>query len=103
MAKLVAPLQSFSASGRIVGNLTFSNRKSGQQVRWQKNQKDVITSLRTEQRNRFAVCIDAWKYWDYGIQEYGFQLYGGKDVHISSFPHGERAPKFACYVRDFLS
>jgi len=39
MAKLHGPLMSEEARGTIAGNLTFSKRKSGQQVRWQKKQQ----------------------------------------------------------------
>lgn len=49
-----------SASGTIAGNITFSKRASGQQVRFQNKQKDKITSARTEQRDKFSDAVDAW-------------------------------------------
>lgn len=49
-----------SASGSLKGNLTFSVRASGQQVRFQRKQKDIITSARTVQRSAYAVCVDSW-------------------------------------------
>lgn len=100
--KITGPLQSISASGTIAKNLTFSLRKSGQQVRWQKKQKDKITTARTTQRAKFQIAMEAWKYWDYGIINYGFQCFGGKDVNISGMLRKNRAPKFACYIRDYL-
>lgn len=60
MAKLEAPLLSEQASGTLAGVLTFSSRKSGQQVRFQKKQKDVITSLRTAQRAKYNEAVSAW-------------------------------------------
>ena len=102
MAKLNGPLCSFSASGTICGYLTYSERKSGSQVRYQRKQKDIITSARTTQRDRFKECITSWNLYDFGIQQFGFFLCGGKKISISSLPREKRAPKFACYVRDFL-
>ncbi len=103
MAKLKGPLCSHSASGTIAGNLTFSDRKSGPQVRWQKKQKDVITAGRTAQRNKFLDCKTSWNLLDFGMQEFGFFLCGGRVVTILDFPLGKRAPQFACYVREFIS
>jgi|GEM_PF-3181754 len=60
MVKVKSPLLSQTASGTIAGVLTFSNRKSGQQVRTQKKQKDVITVARTEQRAKYLEAVSAW-------------------------------------------
>lgn len=60
MAKIKSPLMSQSASGTIAGNITFSVRTSGQQVRFQKKQKDKITSLRSDHRTIFSSAITAW-------------------------------------------
>lgn len=101
--KVTAPLMSFTAHGTICKNLTFSLRKSGQQVRWQKKQKDVETPSRLAQRSEFLKCLTSWGMYDFGIQQFGFFLCGGKDIQISKLPKEKRAPKFACYVRDFLN
>jgi len=60
MPKLTGPLLSLKASGSIAKNLTFSERKSGSQVRFQKKQKDVLTSDRVEHRARFLEAAAAW-------------------------------------------
>jgi hypothetical protein len=60
MAKLTGPLMSNTASGTLGPRLTFSQRKSGQQVRFQKKQKDVITDLRTAQREKFTTSTGWW-------------------------------------------
>ena len=60
MAKLKGPLFSNEASGSMGPRLTFSQRKSGQQVRFQKAQVDVITTDRTTQRDYFALGYAAW-------------------------------------------
>jgi len=58
--KISLPLMSADARGSIYSSLTFSVRKSGQQVRWQKKQKDVITPLRTAQRVKFNQGLLFW-------------------------------------------
>lgn len=103
MVKLVGPLCSFEARGTIAKNLTFSMRKSGSQVRWQKKQKDKITTARTTQRDKFIEAKNSYPLHDFGIQNFGFFLVGGRDININSLPLRKRAPQFACFVRDFLS
>lgn len=103
MVKVLSPLLSFEARGTIAGNLTFSQRKSGSQVRWQRKQKDVITPARTAQRALFLEARDCWDQLDFGVQEFGWTVCGGRNIHISVFPISKRAPQFACFVRDFLN
>lgn len=102
MAKITGPLQSISAQGTIAGGLTFSLRHSGQQVRWQKKQKDVSSPARLAQRALFQQGIESWGMYDFGVQNFGYFLAGGKVISVSSLPRGLRAPKFACYIRDWL-
>lgn len=102
MAKVTGPLLSETAHGTIAGTLTFSLRKTGQQVRFQRKQKDKITPLRTLQRDRFILALEAWRFWDYGLLQFGFSLFGGKDVAVSSLPRSKRAPQVARFVSDFL-
>ena len=60
MVRIKSPLMSQKASGTIGGILTFSDRKTGSQVRYQKKQKDKITLSRTTQRDLFNQAIGAW-------------------------------------------
>ncbi len=60
MAKLVGPLLSLDAHGSIGRELTFSARKSGSQVRFQKKQKDIETAARTIQRGYFQKAVGWW-------------------------------------------
>jgi len=60
MPKVTGPLLSFSASGSVSPLLTFSIRKSGQQVRYQKKQKDVLTDDRIEARANYSAAVSAW-------------------------------------------
>lgn len=60
MAKIGGPLFSHTASGLIGERLVFSRRASGQQARFQKAQKDVITDSRTAQRTKYTNSVNAW-------------------------------------------
>ena len=60
MAKLAGPLLSLQASGSLGPRLTFSQRKSGPQVRFQRAQADVITDARTTQREYFQTAVSWW-------------------------------------------
>lgn len=67
MAKLSMPLCSYSASGTISHFLTFSNRNSGSQVRWQKKQKDNESANRLEQRRKFLSASLACRFYYLGV------------------------------------
>lgn len=60
MAKITSPLLSKTASGSILGLLVFSIRSSGQQVRFQRAQKDIITNARISQRAIYLNAVLAW-------------------------------------------
>lgn len=60
MAKLKGPLMSLAAQGPVGDTLTFSERRSGSQVRFQKKQKDRITPGRTTQRGFFQMAFSWW-------------------------------------------
>lgn len=68
MAKCNFPLFSFSASGKLKNRLTFSQRSSGQQVRFQRAQKDVSTSAREEQRDLYKTAVAAWNALSYSAK-----------------------------------
>ena len=61
MAKLTGPLLSFTASGSVGPSMTFSARKSGPQVRYQRKQADLVTADRTTERDYF---IEAYEHWN---------------------------------------
>ena len=60
MVKLNGPLHSDGASGSVGRSLTYSQRKSGSQVRYQRKQKDVITAKRTPYRLSYSAAVAAW-------------------------------------------
>jgi len=60
MAKLECPLLSQDAHGTIGGVLTFSKRKTGNQVRHQLKQKDYENANREPIREAFALGVELW-------------------------------------------
>jgi hypothetical protein len=61
MAKIRGPLFSYKASGSFGPRLTYQERGSGPQVRFQKAQADVTTTERTTERGYF---IEAYEHWN---------------------------------------
>jgi len=57
------------ASGQIGERLVFSDRRSGQQARFQKAQKDVITSDRSVHRANYSAAVAAWNDLDQATKE----------------------------------
>lgn len=61
MAKVVAPLFSQTASGTIGQRLTFSSRKTGQQVRFQKKNRYTRSFAQNYQRLSFLFATRGWR------------------------------------------
>jgi hypothetical protein len=60
MAKIEGPLMSIEAHGTIGSRLTFSSRKTGQQVRFQNRQVDTQSSAQETQRSLFNFWRQRW-------------------------------------------
>ena len=60
MAKVNGPLFSIAAHGTLGGALTFSQRKTSNQARFQKPQKDFLTLTRSLQRIKFGIASRIW-------------------------------------------
>lgn len=60
MAKANGPLHSERASGTIANLLTFSQRSTGQQVRFQRQQQDFITTGRVIARTAYSAAVLEW-------------------------------------------
>ena len=60
MAKLKGPLFSLDAHGTLGNALTFSSRRSGSQVRFQKKQTDFKSAPRAIQRGYFSMGMGWW-------------------------------------------
>ncbi|MCX6763329.1 MAG: hypothetical protein NTZ97_01160 [Candidatus Moranbacteria bacterium] len=94
MAKTKGPLFSQRASGQIGERLVFSQRGSGQQARFQKIQKDVITVKRTTERVKIREAVLAWQNLDDIIKQSWFDLAVGEkltgyNLFISSYLKSE--------------
>ena len=61
MAKTSGPLLSNSAWGSIGERLTFSRRKTGQQARFQRAQKDANSADQLVQRVKYSLGLDLWR------------------------------------------
>ena len=79
MAKIEGPLLSMGASGSMGPRLTFSQRKSGQQVRFQRKQKDYVNTARTTQRGYFQTAAGWWSEMT-TAEKSGFGGYDDKEV-----------------------
>lgn len=62
MAKLTGPLFSLQARGSVGPALTFSERRSGSQVRFQKKQVDYENAARKTVRDAYRWGIELWNY-----------------------------------------
>jgi hypothetical protein len=60
MAKTSGPLLSENAHGTVAETLTYSKRSSGNQVRYQKKQKDANTPAQIIQRGYFLTASGWW-------------------------------------------
>jgi len=100
--KIKSPLFSQSVSGTIADAITFSNRKSGPQVRFQRKQKDVLTAPRTTQRADFLNAVDRWNAKDYGISVAGFSFYGVDPVGFERKGTKEKMTGFNFFIKSFL-
>lgn len=61
MAKLTGPLMSQNASGSIGARLTFSRRKTGQQARFQRAQKDKKSVGQLRNREVYFEAVGDWQ------------------------------------------
>lgn len=82
MAKVRGPLHSDGAVGHMKNRVTFSNRKSGTIVRYQRAQKDVVTEKRTTQRSKFLLGLAFWQTLPDEEKQYWSDLSNDKIVNI---------------------
>jgi len=60
MVKLVGPLLSLQAHGTLGRALTFSTRREGAQVRYQRKQTDYENTARETVREAYHLGIELW-------------------------------------------
>jgi hypothetical protein len=103
MVKVLQPLLSVEASGSIAHFLTFSNRNSGQQCRWQKKQKDVITDLRTIQRADFLNASLSARYFECGVAYCGITICGFDILDLNLSAIGKALSGYNLAIKEFLN
>ena len=80
MAKLTGPLLSSGAAGSLSDVLTFSSRRSGPQTRFQRRQRDILTSKREAQRGAYGAGVEAWRSLSASEKNYWRELAVGKKM-----------------------
>jgi len=80
--KINGPLFSLTASGSLGKEITFSQRRSGQEARFQHRQKNSKTALQLEQQEAFILGIELWGSLDGDERAFWKQimLFGDADV-----------------------
>jgi len=73
--KVSGPLFSLEAHGTVGKVLTFSRRASGQQVRFQRKQKDTNSVSQQAQRSAFEQASLLCRNFDYGGAIFGFSKF----------------------------
>lgn len=102
MAKATLPLMSESAKGTIGGVLTFSVRGSGQQVRFQRKQKNAPSAGQLAARSVYADACLAWYLMEYGVAQYGEVQYGDSVDFNNALAEGEGMSGFNIFVQDYI-
>lgn len=83
MAKPTGPLLSMQARGMLGERLTFSVRDSGQQVRFQRSQKDKITAPRSGARSAYTSKYIAWNLLDDSAKQVFIDR--AKNLHMTGY------------------
>lgn len=102
MAKVTLPLLSESAQGSVGGVLTFSVRGSGQQVRYQRKQKNLPSADQVVARAVYADACLAWYLMEYGVAQYGEAQYGDSQDFNNALAEGEAMSGFNIFVQDYI-
>jgi len=102
MAKTTLPLMSESAQGTIGGVLTFSVRGSGQQVRYQRKQKNAPSAGQLVARGVYADACLAWKALEFGTIQFGDFYFGDSEEFNNGLAEGEGMSGFNIFVQDYI-
>ena len=102
MTKITGPLFSENASGTIAGFLTFSKRSTGQQVRWQKKQKDAESAGQVAQRADFSTASVACRFFEYGVISFGAALFGAEKSIFDLAAKGKPVSGYNLCIDEFL-
>jgi len=103
MTKITGPLFSENASGTIAEFLTFSKRRTGQQVRWQKKQKDAGSVGQVAQRADFSTASVACRFFEYGVLSFGAGIFGAEKSIFDLAAAGKSVSGYNLCIEEFLA
>jgi len=98
--KVKGPLQSASAHGTFGPRLTFSERGSGQQARFQRAQKDARTSSQLARREVFEDASFVCRNLGLGKNIYGFSFFGASEDYYREASQGKRMSGYNFCIKD---
>ena len=83
MVKVKSPLFSERASGAVCGNIVFSLRASGQQVRFQRHPIDRASDEQLTRRSVYSDGVDSW----HGLSSEDKNYYKdlAKNLHMTGY------------------
>ena len=96
------PLMSESARGSIADVLTFSVRGSGQQVRYQKKQKNEPSAGQLVARGVYADACEAWRAQEFGEIQFGDHFFGDSEEFNNGLAEGEEMSGFNIFVQYYI-
>jgi hypothetical protein len=102
MPKITGPLFSEKASGTVQTVLTFSNKRTGQQVRYQKKQKDFESVPQLDQRNKFQLASLSCRLMDYGVAIAGVSSFGVDDIFYTEKAKNKNVTGYNLCISDYL-
>ena len=86
MVKITGPLFSNRASGSLAGDLTFSQRRSGQQVRFQRKQKiNAPSDLQTDQQCLYRLAWYRWSVFSVAEKKVYNDLAAAKNLKMTGW------------------
>ncbi len=98
--KVQGPLFSLEAHGTIGDLLTFSKRRTGQQVRYQRKQKDAQSVDQVSHRAKFVSSSFACRFFNFGVAFYGSSIFGLSDEIYSGEAEGKTLSEYNLCVAD---
>ena len=102
MTKVILPLMSESAKGSIADVLTFSVRGSGQQVRYQRKQKNEPSAGQLTARAVYADACLSWRALEFGVIQFGDFYFGDSEEFNNGLAVGEGMSGFNIFVQDYI-
>ncbi len=101
--KIQGPLQSEEARGSVGLFLTFSKRRTGQQVRFQRKQKDAESPGQIIQREKFLAASNSCRFMNYGDAFFGPTSFGVDTNFYNEKAKGKQVTGYNLCISEVLS